>query len=155
MQSPLRLIKRWRRYRKKGDWDWIPRQTRGVYVLYIEKPAPRKNSPKKTKTNRHYEAVYIGVAGVSPSGAGGVLGRLKTHAKQKANWTHFSIFEVHDNVSRDEILELESLLLIIFRHDPRIMTDLESNVVRGSKRFFEVQKQSIWNHSDNKVPKAK
>jgi hypothetical protein len=27
---------------------------------------------------------------------------------------------VHDNVSREEILELESFLLAIFRHDPRI-----------------------------------
>jgi hypothetical protein len=37
-----------------------------------------------------------------------------------AGWTHYSIFEVHDNVTGDEIRELEGLLLRIFRHDPRI-----------------------------------
>src|SRR5262249_10378924 len=50
----------------------------------------------------------------------GTAGRLRSHNKHKRNWAHFSVFEVHDNVTREEIRELESLLLGIFRDDHRI-----------------------------------
>jgi hypothetical protein len=39
---------------------------------------------------------------------------------KRDKWTHYSFFEVHDNISRDEILELEKIFLWIFRHDPCI-----------------------------------
>jgi len=32
-------------------------------------------------------------------------------------WTHFSVFEVHDNVRGEEIEELEGLLRHIYRRD--------------------------------------
>jgi hypothetical protein len=35
-QSPLRLIKRWRRYEPRGDWKYLLPVTRGIYVLYKE-----------------------------------------------------------------------------------------------------------------------
>jgi hypothetical protein len=37
LQSPLRIIKRWRRYGQRGDLRFVPRITRGVYVLYLLK----------------------------------------------------------------------------------------------------------------------
>ena len=44
---------------------------------------------------------------------------MKAHDKKKADWTHFTIFEVHDNISREEIRELEALFLHIYRKDRR------------------------------------
>lgn len=63
---------------------------------------------------------YIGIAGIGKDGGGGIRGRLKSHQQKKKGWTHYSVFEVHDNVTREEIREFEALLLGIFRHDPRI-----------------------------------
>src|SRR5262245_43796086 len=106
-QSPLRTIKRWQRYVLKDNWRQVERGLRGLYVLY------------NRKTDKSYEVVYIGIAGVRKSG-GSIRGRLSSHAKSKDGWSHFSFFEVHDNITNEEIRELESLLLGIFRHDPRI-----------------------------------
>jgi hypothetical protein len=52
-QSLLRLIKRWKRYEPRENWERIPFETRGVYVLY-----------QKGK-GESYNVVYIGVADVS------------------------------------------------------------------------------------------
>jgi hypothetical protein len=49
-----------------------------------------------------------------------VKGRLRAHARSAAKrdlWTHFSIFEVFDNVRGEEIEELEGLLRHIYRQD--------------------------------------
>jgi hypothetical protein len=102
--------------------------TRGIYVLYRRK-------------NRKYEVIYIGVAGISKVPRSGIASRLRSHHKNRKDWTHYSFFEVHDNVSRDEILELESLLLGIFRHDSRI--DLE-NKQKGSAKLYQLRKRAAW-----------
>jgi hypothetical protein len=107
-QSLLCLIKRWKRYELREKWPDVPLSTRGVYVLYEE-------VAKDT-----YNTIYIGVAGLGSTGGGGVRGRLKRHNVRIKNWTHFSLFEVHDNITADEIREIEALLLGIFRHDPRM-----------------------------------
>lgn len=62
---------------------------------------------------------------------------MKAHVKAKAGWTHFSYFEVHDNISGEEIRELEALLLQIFRHDSRIKL---TNVQKGSRKFRETRR---------------
>jgi hypothetical protein len=130
-QAPLRLIKRCRLYLPRGQWK-IPRVTRGIYVLYQQKP---RRGKEKT-----YEVFYIGVAGVSKSGKSGIGGRIKSHHKtKKTGWTHYSFFEVHDNVSREEILELEGLFLRVFRHDPRVKLD---NVQLGSATLWSLSKDS-------------
>lgn len=49
-------------------------------------------------------------------------GRLRSHARSKKKrdlWTHFSFFEVFDNVRGEEIEELEGLLRHIYRRDSR------------------------------------
>jgi hypothetical protein len=48
---------------------------------------------------------------------------------------------VHDNITRDEIRELEALLLGIFRHDPRIQL---SNKQRGSTKLYQLRKPAQW-----------
>lgn len=129
-QSPLRTIKRWKSYEPRDSCVDVPSGTRGLYVLY-----------KKRNAQDVYEVTYIGVAGISSTGGGGIKGRLSSHRKRKKNWTHFSLFEVHDNVTREEIRELEALLLGIFRHDPRVKL---SNVQRGSRKLYELRKASHW-----------
>jgi hypothetical protein len=130
-QTPLRLIKRCRLYVPRGEWK-IPPVTRGIYVLYQKKPRRVK---EKT-----YEVFYIGVGGVSKNAKSGVGARIKHHDKTKKDgWTHYSFFEVHDNVSGEEILELEGLFLRIFRHDPRVRLD---NVQLGSKILWGLSEES-------------
>ena len=128
-QSPLRLIKRWRRYQARGEWTGVPNRTRGIYVLY------------RNKGTKKHEVVYIGVAGLGKSGRGGIKGRLRSHNRKKKGWTHYSFFEVHDNVFTEEIRELEALLLGIFRHDPRIKL---LNMQTGSKKLYKLQRASVW-----------
>src|SRR5580704_18134171 len=106
--APLRLIKRCRFYIARGEWKPIPRLTRGVYVLYEK----RTNRAKPI-----FDVTYIGVGGTGKNPTSGIGRRLRSHHKNKKNWTHYSFFEVHDNISREEILELESLFLRIFRND--------------------------------------
>jgi hypothetical protein len=133
-QAPLTLIKRCRLYVPRGKGK-IPPVTRGMYVLYNKR---LRRGKKKT-----YEVFYIGVGGVSEKAKSGVGGRIKNHNKTKEGWTHYSFFEVHDNVSHKEILELEGLLLRVFRHDPRIKLD---NKQRGSVVFRRLSKDSasVW-----------
>jgi hypothetical protein len=130
-QAPLRTIKRWKRYEPRASWRQVPRNTRGLYVLYRQRDSD-------------YEVRYIGVAGISPSGGGGIRGRLKSHAAKKRGWTHFSFFEVHDNILRDEIRELEALLLGIFRHDSRIQL---SNMQKGSSKLYKLRGLTHWKSS--------
>jgi hypothetical protein len=131
-QAPLRIVKRCRFYLARGEWKKIPHVTRGIYVLYKKKP---QRGNEKT-----YEVFYIGAAGVSKNGKSGIRGRIKNHDKtKKAGWTHYSFFEVHDNVSHEEILELEGLFLHIFGHDPRVKLD---NVQRGSTILRALSKDS-------------
>jgi hypothetical protein len=121
------LVKRWQRYWPRTDHNKVPGGTRGFYVLY-----------RKGRGER-YEVRYIGAAGLRK--AGGIRSRVTSHSRKKPGWTHFSFFEVHDNITPEEIRELEALLLQIFRHDPRIGL---TNVQRGSRKFYQVRKREQW-----------
>lgn len=125
-QSPLRLIKQWEQYVPKEHRTGVPKFTRGVYVLYSGSGNNRK-------------VVYIGVAGLGSTGGGAINNRLKRHNQKIKGWSHFSYFEVHDNVTSDEIRELEALLLTIFQHDRRIKL---ANKQKGSKRLRVLRKAS-------------
>jgi hypothetical protein len=129
-QALFRTIKRWKRYLPRDQWRTVPLSTRGLYVLYRE------------GKSEAFEVSYIGVAGLGPTGGGGVRSCLKSHVARKKGWTHFSFFEVHDNVTKGEIRELESLLLGIFRDDPRIQL---SNKQVGSRRLYQLRKDAVWN----------
>ena len=130
-QSLLKIVKRWRRYEPRGEWSVIPPKTRGFYVLY----------QKRRTSVARYDVVYIGVAGLGKGVKRGIRGRLKRHHKRREGWSHFSFFEVHDNVTREDMRELESLLLSIFRHDSRVRLQ---NVQKSSRILYKLGQQSMW-----------
>lgn len=129
-QSLLNLIKRWKRYEPRQSWQHIPPYTRGLYVLY-------------TCVGKEHRVFYIGVAGIGATGGGGIRSRIKRHDLKfsKGKWSHYSYFEVHDNVGRAEIRELESLLLTIFRFDARIKL---ANKHKGSRPFTQLRRAIRW-----------
>src|SRR5258705_4516087 len=106
-QSPLRLIHRCAEYKPQAEaWD-LPRGLRGIYVLYKRRSKSRVI---------HFDVVYVGMAWAGRKG--NIRGRLKQHAKRKVDlWTHFSVFEVWDNIRDDEIRELEGLFRHIYKRD--------------------------------------
>ena len=114
-QSPLRLVKSYCEHFPQADIGRLPQGLRGVYVLY-----------KKSADN--FNVVYVGM---SATGRTGIKRRLRSHRKQKIElWSHFSVYEVWDNVRDDEIRELEGLFRHIYRHDSRASA---LNVQRGFK----------------------
>ena len=135
-QSPLRKIKRWRKYAERDTVSDVPRMTRGVYVLYKERAG-------------HYDVRYIGVAGLSVGGKSGVTSRLKSHARHKDDWSHYSVFEVHDNITSDEIRELEALLLGIFRDDRRVKL---ANTQLGSRKLRQIRVNASWEARRARTP---
>ena len=127
-QSAFRLVKRWKRYETlETATDVVPSKTRGLYALY-------------KKEGKDYRVVYIGVAGLGKGGTGSIRSRLRSHRHKRKDWTHFSIFEVHDNIMREEIRELEAVLLAIFRHDPRPLT----NKQKGSSKLSLLKSKLLW-----------
>ena len=130
-QSLLKTIKRWRRYEKRGDWSTVPDRTRGFYVLYN----------KRRGATKRYDVVYIGVAGLGTKLKRGIVGRLRNHARKKDGWSHYSFFEVHDNITKEDIRELEGLLLSIFRHDSRVRLQ---NVQKGSRLLSKLRQRRQW-----------
>ena len=105
--SPLRLVKRFAEFRPKETFVDVPRGTRGMYALLNKTRKSGKDS---------FDVVYIGMA----RGNIGVRSRLRSHerSKQKGKlWTHFSVFDVWDNITDDEIAELEGLFRHIYRKD--------------------------------------
>ncbi len=131
-QSLLKIVKRWRRYELRGNWSGILPKTRGFYVLYKKRP---KAAEEK------FDVVYIGVAGLGKGVRRGIKGRLKRHHNKKEGWTHYSFFEVHDNVTREDIREIESLLLSIFRHDSRVRLQ---NIQKSSRILYKLRQPKMW-----------
>jgi hypothetical protein len=50
----------------------------------------------------------------------GIRKRLRSHKKNKPDlWSHFSIFEVWDNIREEEVEELEGLFRHLFKKDSK------------------------------------
>jgi hypothetical protein len=99
--SPTRFIKRCAQWRPMSEVNLIPSGTRGVYALLDQRSV------------KEFDVVYIGMA---PQG--GIRSRIKSHKKSETKiWTHFSIFEVWDNIGENEVEELEGLFREIYRKD--------------------------------------
>jgi hypothetical protein len=80
-----------------------------------------------------FDVVYIGIAAGTKTAS--VQGRLRTHLRRKGDlWTHFSIYEVWDNIREDEIQELE----VIFRHIYRL--DTRANRLNKQRTFKKLKK---------------
>jgi hypothetical protein len=103
MKSEMRLIKSALEYRPLDELKDVPTDIRGIYSLYKKRGA-------------HYDLVYIGMSGKD----GRVKSRLKKHRESKATyWSHFSYYEVWDNISDQEISEMEGLFRQLYRFDRR------------------------------------
>src|SRR5437899_1325972 len=99
----MRLIKHSWEHQPKENVESFPAGRKGFYVLY-----------KRSEGGQHYNVVYVGI------GRQGIKKRLKSHFKSEkkgAHWTHFSAFEVQDDILPEEIEEFEGLLRNIYRLD--------------------------------------
>lgn len=123
--SELRLIKSVLEFIPKDSINLVPIKTRGIYALY-----------QKDGKNV-FNLVYIGMARGKKSG---IRKRLLMHNKRKRDlWTHFSMFEVWDNIREDEIEELEGLFRHLFRHDS---TANRLNKQKGYKKLTRLRKMT-------------
>ena len=130
--SELRLIKRCVEFCEKEDITNIPGHTRGIYALFKYRPRMDK-----------YDVVYIGMAAGTKTAS--IRGRLRIHRRKKGKlWTHFSAFEVWDNVGEEEVKELEGLFRHIYRKDTRAN---KLNRQRAFKKLSKVRcdtKEENW-----------
>lgn len=102
--SETRFTKRCAQWVPKAETHLIPTGTRGVYALLRYRRKIKK-----------YDVVYIGMAAT-----GGIRNRLTSHKNSSTKvWTHFSLFEVWDNIGETEVKELEGLFREIYRKDKR------------------------------------
>ena len=108
MKSNLRIIKSALEYRHAEELDVVSKNLRGIYALYL-------------KRGSHYNLVYIGMSGRDSNGR--IKYRLKKHLNNpNKNWTHFYYYEVWDNITDQEIAELEGLFRQLYRFDSRANT---------------------------------
>jgi hypothetical protein len=123
-QSLLRLIKRCAEYLPAEEVDHLPESLRGIYVLYKYRPQLQR-----------YDVVYVGMT------TAGLRRRLRSHRRKKGGlWTHWSAYEVWDNVHDYEIQELEGLLRHIYRRDSKAN---RLNVQRGYKWLNQLRDDDV------------
>ena len=128
-QSLLRLISRCAEYIPLDQVRDLPPGLRGIYVLY------KRRRNRRTRT-RHYNVVYVGMAN-----RGGIRARLRSHRRSKRGlWTHFSVFQVWDNIRDEEIFELEGLFRYIYRDDAKAN---RLNAARGFKPLRKLRDNEI------------
>ena len=127
--APCKFIKRIAEFQERAERKHVPDNTRGIYVLL-----------KKTGRDE-FEVVYIGMSGRGK--ISGIYARLDEHSKNKnKKWTHFTLFEAHDNLTNAEIKELEGLILCVYRKDLRVN---KHNIQFRYKPFRQVsEKISKW-----------
>ena len=125
--SELRLIKNCVEFLSKDEIKQLPPLTRGVYVLYKYRPKTKK-----------YDVVYIGMAGGQKKS--GIDKRLRSHRRTKGeHWSHFSAFEVWDNIREEEVRELEGILRHIFRKDSKANT---LGIQKSFKKLTRIRKKT-------------
>jgi hypothetical protein len=101
MKSDMRFIKSALEYRTIDEVSLIPKYLRGIYALY-------------QLDDNILDLVYIGMSGKEQNGR--IRSRLQQHTRGKSeSWTHFSYYEVWDNVTELEIKELEGLFRQLYR----------------------------------------
>ncbi len=95
-----------------------------------------------------FDVVYIGMArGLK----GGVKSRLRSHRRKKTDlWTHFSVYEVWDNITEGEVEELEGLFRHIYRRDPRAN---QVNRQRSFKKMKTIRQRQLkkWDKSEKRM----
>lgn len=119
--SPCYLFKSHFRHVDAQEIGSLPDRARGLYVLF-------------DKQDEHMNVVYVGMA---RGDAVGVKGRLRSHRRnerKKNEWTHFSFFEVWDNISKQQVEELEGLFRMIYA------TDEHANRINIQKSYGPLSK---------------
>jgi hypothetical protein len=114
----------------------VPGLVRGIYILF-----------KEDIDTEEMNVVYIGRA--TEGKKQGVGARLVRHEKnKKKEWSHFSVFEVWQNVSNEIIIELEALILHIYSRDG---TANKLNIQKNSRLFRDIRRTSRgkWKYRDN------
>lgn len=97
------LFKRSYEYVLKENVSQLPLRIRGIYVLYKKGKAQEMN------------VTYVGMARGERSGA---KGRIGHHSATKADsWTHCSVYEVWDNITAAQVMELEGFVRHLYRRD--------------------------------------
>lgn len=125
-KSELRLIKNVLEYQSAENIDVVPIKTRGIYALY-----------KQSRNKKNYDLVYVGMARGSKTG---IKGRLRSHLRNKSGlWSHFSVFEVWDNIVETEVEELEGLFRHLFKFDTKANS---LNKQKGYKKLRKVRKNT-------------
>ncbi len=82
--------------------------------------------------------------------SGGIRSRLRSHKKSETKiWSHFSIFQVWDNVGENEVEELEGLFREIYRKDTKAN---RFNKQKKFKKLQAVRKDDLdkWNEAGQK-----
>jgi len=124
--SYLRLLKQSAEFIPRALVNNVPRAKRGLYVLYRR---------RRIRGVHKFDVVYVGMT------CSGIRGRLRCHVKNKVgSWTHFSVFEVWDNVRDDEIAELEGIFRHFYRRDSKANS---LNVQRGFKRARQIRRDDF------------
>jgi len=127
-ESPLRLVKRVAEFRARDQVKLLPKQQRGIYVLYKLHSVRGRN---------HYDVLYVGMA------RSGIKGRLISHARSKRKgklWTHFSAYTVWENIRDEEIIELEGLFRHIYRRDSKANA---LNIQKGFRKLGTVRQNNL------------
>jgi len=125
-QSELKLIKRCAEFIPKEKRTKLKSKShiRGIYVLFNKKA-------------KKFDVVYIGMA-LTKMGR-----RINRHALSKRKgklWTHFSLFEVWENIRDEEVKELEGIIRHIYRKDSKANT---INKQRRFKKLIRVRDDKI------------
>jgi hypothetical protein len=132
----LFLFKNYVEHIPKGKLhETVPKLVRGIYILF-----------KEDTNTEEMNVVYVGRA--TEGKKQGVGARLLAHRKdKKKRWSHFSVFEVWQNVSNEIIIELEALILHIYSRDG---TANKLNVQKNSKLFRCVRRarRGDWKYRD-------
>jgi hypothetical protein len=118
-ESPLFFVKKCAQWQPKDSYKLLPRGIRGIYALLN----------RKGRSNI-YNVAYIGMAARSS----GIRSRLRRHfSSKRKEWTHFSLFEVWENIREETVDELEGLFREIYRKDER------ANLFNRQRRFKKLR----------------
>jgi hypothetical protein len=129
-QSILRIVNSCAEYIPRKDVELMPRGVRGIYVLLKEVPA-------RSLENNKYDVVYIGMSNSSVRRR--IRGHAKSHRKGR-KWTHFSVYRVFDNVTDQDILEIEGLLRAVYRKDSKAN---RLNLQKRHKRLTRIRTKDV------------
>ena len=125
--SECRFIKRISEFLPKTEIRHIPANSMLDYI-----------------TGKYADLIFSFITmGMSAGEKAGITSRMKAHNRKKGvEWTHFTIFEVHDNITNSEIYELEGMFRHIYRKDTK--ANRLNKQVRY-KKFRKITSKSLEN----------